>query len=182
MVESIDTITMRTYFRIVCSDPFDLSPLGKGTQEQREAAWKKIVEEDAKMNTHGSYSQTVELLEARDRAAIRSLRIYACMVAISHGDTDSIEILRSLGIEANAGQDLMAIAHERRVGLQSKIDEIDKEVGERKRPTLKECYVEMEVLNSYGHKLTGDSTLIEYRAVQDLVRKQNAKNDEQPNN
>ena len=178
MVESIDTITMRQYFRIVCSDPFDLSHLGRGTERQRLKAWKRIIEQDSE---GGTYTRTVELIEDRQRLSKRALRIQACIVVLSRRPSpSSIDILRSLGITANPQQDNIAMASDRINGLMIKIDDIDRELGERKRPTMAECMRQLSVIKTYV-PVSLDTTLAEYRGAQQLVIEMNRKHGKSDN-
>lgn len=179
MVESIDTITLRQYFRIITSEPFSLAELGKGTDEKRLKAWKKIVQQDAESNKNGSHNRITELLEDKDRAYKRWLRITGALITLSHKNSESsIEVLKSLSIEGKDLKNLFAVANDRINGLIAKMNEIDMEIGERKRPTYADCMREMMIIQTYIH-VTLDTTLAEYRAAQQLVREMNNK---KPNN
>lgn len=176
MVESIDILTLRQYFRIITSEPFSLSELGKGSDEKRMKAWKKIVEQDAELNKLSSHNHMTELIEDRERISLRAMRISAALLVLSRKDSESsLEVLKSLSIEGKDLENTFAIAKDRLNGLKSQIDEIDKEIGERKRPTFQDCMREMIVIQTYIPSVNLNTTLAEYRAAQQIVREMNAK-------
>lgn len=180
MVESIDTLTLRQYFRIITSDPFSLVELGKGTDEARLKAWKKIIDEDAKSNKLGSHNRITELMEDRNRIYNRALRISACILTLSHKESESsVEILKSLSIEGTSKENLFAVAKDRYNGLIAKLNDLDKELGDRKPITMADCMREMVIIQTYIPSISLQSTLAEYRASQQLVREMNNK---KPNN
>jgi len=176
MVKSIDELDLRTYFRIVCSDPLDLSPLGKGTKAELSKAWHAIVEQDAEASGGGSFSRTKELYEDMDRLSKRAHRIGACIIVLSNKESKESElVLAELGVTSAEGQNLVAVASDRYKGLMIKIDEIEKELGDRQQPTKKECMRQLVVIQSYIPSINLKSALAEYRAAQDIVREMNAK-------
>lgn len=178
-ITKLDELKIKNYFRIVCSDPFDLSPLGSGSPKQLLKAWHKVIADDERSNPGGSYSQTRELYEDHERLSREALRIYAAIAVLSFKDSpETVKVLEEIGITAPNKQALLSLAADIYKGRNLKIKELERDLQDRKRPTLTECYAELATINTYGFSLTGENTMMEYRGAQEVIRKRIAKNTE----
>jgi hypothetical protein len=86
--------------------------------------------------------------------------------------------LEEIGITAPNKQALLSLAADIYKGRNLKIKELERDLQDRKRPTLTDCYAELATINTYGFSLTGENTMMEYRGAQEVIRKRIAKNTE----
>ena len=96
MITSTDKLSVGDYFNIICSDPLDLSPLGRGTNKQRMKAWMKIRKEDDELNP---FQSNYDIYEEHDELVMKATKLNLCYIVLSTKESEDVkEILNSMGI------------------------------------------------------------------------------------
>lgn len=163
MISSPDNLTVGTYFNIICSDPIDLRPLGRGTDGQRMKAWMKIREEDNKINP--MHSDTNEMYEEHDFLVLRSAKLHLCHIVLTKRDSDNCrKVLEEFGITGDRKDMILRVADMWK-GTQRQIEEIRKTLKDRPRITKADCLRELAMVNKH-FPINLRSSLSEYRGAQ----------------
>ena len=163
MISSPDKLTVGDYFNIICSDPIDLRPLGRGTDKQRMAAWMKIREEDEKLRP--SKSNTQELYQEHDFLVMRSAKLHLCHIVLTNKESKPCEeVLHEFGISGTREQMISRCADMWK-GTQRQIEELRKTLTDKPRITKRECLQELSMINKHFPIKISD-TLSDYRGAQ----------------
>ncbi len=161
MITSTDKLTVGDYFNIICSDPLDLSPLGRGTNKQRMKAWMKIRKEDDELNP---FQSNYDIYEEHDDLVMKATKQNLCYIVLSTKQSEDVkEILNSMGIVGDR-EKLLKRTMDVYKGTISRLKEVRSEMQSKKIKKI-QCLRELALINKH-FPVTLQSSLSEYRGAQ----------------
>lgn len=161
MITSTDKLSVGDYFNIICSDPLDLSPLGRGTNKQRMKAWMKIRKEDDELNP---FQSNYDIYEEHDELVMKATKLNLCYIVLSTKQSEDVkEILNLMGIVGER-EKLLKRTMDVYKGTISRLKEVRSEMQSKKIKKI-QCLRELALINKH-FPVTLQSSLSEYRGAQ----------------
>jgi len=166
-IHTADKLDMGRYININCEGT--LKYLGLGYPSMLRKAWEKIQAEDMELCSSKQHSHRLELLERRQRFYEKVLKLSASMELIQNdlptGRT-LLEVMRIVS-EGDTTDKALLKASTSLKGAMGELNRIDDELRTDpvKKPTKKDYYKELAVLNKLGYNVTLKTSLAEYRGA-----------------
>ncbi len=161
MITSTDKLTVGDYFNIICSDPLDLRPLGRGTNKQRMKAWMKIREQDEELSP---FKSNYDIYEEHNELVMKATTLNLCYIVLMTKDSDDVKaLLGSMGISGDRKKMLKRTMDVYK-GTISRLKEVREDMKTKKIKKI-QCLRELALINKH-FPVTLQSSLSEYRGAQ----------------